>query len=109
MLSRTDIETFCQRIRDRYDPDGIIVFGSYATQRADADSDLDLLVLLPFDGRSLDKSVEMIEALHPPFPIDLIAKREADARRAYDEGHPLYREIFDKGWIVYERERRIAA
>ncbi len=45
MLSKTDIENIIQKIILVSDPEQIILFGSYATNSFDTDSDLDLLII----------------------------------------------------------------
>jgi len=48
-------------------PDRVILFGSRAEGRAAADSDVDLLVIVPFDRRPFDESVA-IRLAEGPFP-----------------------------------------
>jgi predicted nucleotidyltransferase len=40
-------------------PRRIILFGSYATGAATAESDVDLVIVMPFRGSSTDKVVEI--------------------------------------------------
>jgi predicted nucleotidyltransferase len=66
-------------------------------------SDVDLLVILPFEGRPFHKALEILNEVNPGFPVDLLARRPDDAKRRYDEGDPLIREAIDKGKVMYER------
>ncbi len=84
-------------------PERIILFGSYAYAQPRPDSDVDLLVILPFEGRSFHKSLEILNRIDPRFPIDLLARRPDDTARRYKEGDPLIREALDKGKVLYER------
>ena len=35
---------------------------------------MDVLVVMPFEGRSVDKSVEIRLKTNPPFPLDLLVR-----------------------------------
>jgi predicted nucleotidyltransferase len=94
-----------RRIAREFQPERIILFGSHAYGTASADSDVDLLVILPFEGKSFRKSLEILNRVDPRFPIDLLARRPEDTARRYAEGDPLIREALDRGMILYERDR----
>lgn len=55
MTSMDEIQDFANLVADAFDPDKVILFGSYAEGTATSDSDVDLLVVLPFEGSNLDK------------------------------------------------------
>jgi uncharacterized protein len=68
-----------RRIRTKFDPDRIILFGSYARGDAGPDSDLDLMVVMPVHGRRHKKAVEIGVALHDiHIPMDIIVTRPED-------------------------------
>ena len=81
------------------------LFGSYAYGMPGPDSDIDLLVLLPFEGKSFRKSLEIINKINPPFSVDVLARRLDDTIRRYEQGDPLIREALDKGEVLYESDR----
>jgi len=60
------------RIGEAFRPQCVILFGSYAQGRPTPDSNVDLLVITEFEGRPVDKSVEIRLKVRPPFPVDLI-------------------------------------
>ena len=62
-----------------------------------------LLVILPFEGSGLRKSVEILTCVSPQFPIDLIARRPDDTQRRHGECDPLIRQAIDRGRVLYER------
>ena len=68
-----------------------------------AESDVDLLVILPFKGRGFRKSLEILNRYDPAFDVDLIARQPDDTERRYREGDPMIREALDKGKVLYER------
>ena len=103
MVSMDDIQLVADRIAREFDPDKIILFGSYAHGTAGPDSDVDLLVVLPFEGKPFWKSVEIINRVNPQFSLELIARRPADAASRYAQGDPLIHDAFDHGRVLYDR------
>lgn len=104
MVAMNRIDELAQRIAQEFDPDRIILFGSYAYGAPREDSDVDLLVILPFEGSGLRKSVEILTRVSPQFPIDLIARRPDDTEQRYHERDPLIRQALDVGRVLYERQ-----
>jgi predicted nucleotidyltransferase len=103
MIDEQEIRSLSERIIKEFHPHRIILFGSYATGRPTPDSDVDLLVILPFEGKNLSKSLEILNSTNPSFPIDLLARTPEDTERRYREGDPLIREALDRGKVLYER------
>lgn len=106
MTERNVIQELAERIATLYQPDKIILFGSHARGDATEESDIDLLVVLPFAGNSFRKSIEILNAVLAPFPhlsVDLLARRPDDTARRYSEGDPLIREAIERGYVLYER------
>ncbi|HCQ04673.1 MAG TPA: hypothetical protein DIT99_30150, partial [Candidatus Latescibacteria bacterium] len=57
----------------RFDPERIILFGSHAPGTVGKDSDVDLLVVMPFEGSRLQKQLEVRILLHDvPVPKDVV-------------------------------------
>jgi len=105
MVALSSVIELSERIAKEFDPDKIILFGSHAYGTPSEDSDVDLLVILPFEGKPLDKSLEILNRTDPRFPIDLLARRPDDSARRYAEFDPLIRDAFDHGIVLYERNR----
>jgi predicted nucleotidyltransferase len=103
MTAMSQIRRLTQRIVRQFSPERVILFGSHAYGTPHPDSDVDLLVLLSFEGKSLRKTLEILNAVDPPFAIDLLVRRPDEAARRYAEGDPLMREALDKGVVLYER------
>ncbi|MCX6905091.1 MAG: nucleotidyltransferase domain-containing protein [Verrucomicrobia bacterium] len=53
------IEAYCRVVAREFRPRKIILFGSYATGSATSDSDVDLVVVMPFRGSHTDQVVEI--------------------------------------------------
>ena len=105
MVDERRIANLSERIVREFQPERIILFGSYAYGQPRPDSDVDLLVVLPFEGKAFRKSVEILNRISPEFSVDLLARCPEDTARRYAEGDPLIREALDHGKVLYERYR----
>ncbi len=105
MITESAIQEAVRRIVSDFHPERIILFGSYAYGVPTPDSDVDLLVILPFSGKPLRQSVAILERIDGRFPVDLLARRPDDTARRYAEGDPLIREALDRGRVLYECSR----
>ena len=103
MIEMHQIKALGQRIARDFPVEKVILFGSYAHGNPTEDSDVDLLVIMPFKGRSCRKAVEILCRTRPGFPVDLLPRRPGDSVRRYADGAPLIREAFDHGIVLYER------
>jgi predicted nucleotidyltransferase len=106
MVAIKQIKQFGRQIGEQFGAEQVILFGSYAQGRATVDSDVDLLVIGPFKGRSVDKSVEIRMKLRPKFPVDIIVKTAEKVRQRTKMGDCFMREILEKGKVLYEADNR---
>src|SRR5712692_6456034 len=67
------IRRFARRVAERFEPEKIILFGSYAYGTPHADSDVDILVIMPARNE-LDQAVKIELACDPPFPLDILVR-----------------------------------
>jgi predicted nucleotidyltransferase len=105
MVDEDSIAKISEKIVREFQPERIILFGSYAYGNPGPDSDVDLLVVLPFEDKGFWKSLEIPNRVAPEFSVDLLARRPKDTQRRYAEGDPLIREALDHGKVLYERNR----
>jgi len=106
MVAINQIKRFSRQIGEQFHAERVILFGSYAQGNATADSDVDLLVIVPFKGRSVDKSVEIRMKLRPQFPIDILIKTPEKVHQRIQMGDDFIREILEKGKVLYETDGR---
>jgi predicted nucleotidyltransferase len=103
MVSMKEIKRLADRIVREFQPQKIILFGSYAKGEPEPDSDVDVLVILPFEGKPFWKSLQIMNRIDAAFSLDLLVRKPEDARRRYEEGDPIMRDAFDHGEVLYER------
>ncbi len=102
MIDREDIVAVAERIARAFAPERIILFGSYAYGAPTEDSDVDLLVVLPFEGNHTHKAIEILNKTNPRFPIDLLARTPGVMQWRVEQGDFFLREIMQKGQVLYE-------
>jgi uncharacterized protein len=76
---RVPIGRMVKRIVKKFHPERVILFGSQARGDAGPDSDVDLLVVMDFEGAARDKRLEIRQALNDIFVlVDVIVTRPED-------------------------------
>jgi predicted nucleotidyltransferase len=109
LVSRAVIRRLAQRIAERFQPEQIILFGSYAYGQPDADSDVDILVVMPARNE-IDQSIRIWNTVDPPFAVDLIVRTPPNLRWRLEEGDWFLREVVTQGKVLYEKaDRRVGA
>jgi len=106
MVAMSNVIELSERIAKEFDPERIILFGSYAYGTPKEYSDVDLLILMDFAGSAFHKSLEIANRVEPPFYVDVVVRSPEDAARRYREGDPLIQDAFDHGKVLYERDRQ---
>ncbi|MHC4501620.1 MAG: nucleotidyltransferase domain-containing protein [Planctomycetota bacterium] len=104
MVAIDKIEEFGQRIGREFGAEKVILFGSYARGTVTEDSDVDLLVVAPFEGKSVHKSVEIRMKLRPTFAVDLLVRTPEKVRERLAMGDDFMRELLEEGKVLYEAD-----
>ena len=97
------IRRYARAIAQQFQPDKIILFGSYAYGTPHEDSDVDLLVIKPTWSQH-SQAVQIRWALAPPFPMDLIVRTPKNMKWRLEEGDLFLTEIVSKGKVLYEKD-----
>ena len=106
MVAINKIKKFSRQIGEQFGAEKVILFGSHAHGSVTADSDVDLLVIGPFKGRSVDKSVEIRMKLRPQFPVDILIRTPEKVQQRMQMGDCFIREILERGKVLYEADDR---
>jgi uncharacterized protein len=103
MIDETTIAKAAELLRQAAEPEKIILFGSYARNRADSGSDLDLLIVEPVVPDAATEMVRLMRVLSPlRLPADvLVVSRQDFADWSDTPGHILF-EAAREGVVLYE-------
>jgi predicted nucleotidyltransferase len=104
MNVKSEIKNLCRQIVENFNPQKIILFGSHAYGKPNADSDVDLLVVMPFEGSDSQKAVEILLKLKRTVPLDLLVRTSEQIRERIEMEDFFMREIIEQGKVLYESD-----
>ena len=99
------IQTIVDKIARGFDPQKIILFGSYAWGTPSTESDVDLCIVKE-DSRdtfSLMREVNRSIA-HRDIPVDIVVYRPQQLAQRSEMGDPFVRRIINQGKVLYEKQ-----
>jgi predicted nucleotidyltransferase len=93
-----------RRIVERFHPEKIILFGSYARDEFTEDSDLDILVVMPVENSQRQKANEIdLTLADRTVPIDVIVVTPEQFDRQKDLAGTIIYEAAHEGKVIYDR------
>ena len=102
MIDEKSIFELRDRIASEFQPQRIVMFGSYANGTQAEHSDLDLLIIMRYVGSGLKKSVEILNRVKPRIPVDLIVKTPDEVQERIQANDFFLAEILHRGRVLYE-------
>jgi len=105
-ITLEQIQKYSDRIAAEFKPERIILFGSYAYGTPTADSDVDILVVMPFEGHPARKALDILNQIDPPFTIDLPVRSPEELRQRLAWNDFFLREIVEQGRELYAATHR---
>jgi predicted nucleotidyltransferase len=97
------IRRFARQVAERFQPEKIILFGSHAYGTPHADSDVDILVIMPARNE-LDQALRIRLTVDYNFPLDLLVRTPHNLSRRLAAGDSFLRELVAKGKVLYEKD-----
>lgn len=97
-----DIQAFCDQVANKFRPEKIILFGSYAYGKPRPDSDVDLMVVMRSRLTGIHQSIEILNAVDSHFAVDLIVRSPDEIRKRLRWNDFFLQEIMHKGKVLYE-------
>lgn len=94
-----------KRLRERLDVSKVVLFGSYAEDKADKDSDMDILVVLKTRETGVKRYALVSETLEPrSLPIDIIAMTPREINKRKQMLDPFIMDILNNGRVLYDKK-----
>ena len=102
MATVAEIQHISDQIRREFSPQKIILFGSHSWGNSDSDSDVDLLVVAPFQGKPWRFAVAIRERINAGVPLDLLVRTPEQLQERLAMHDMLLTEIVTRGKVLYE-------
>jgi predicted nucleotidyltransferase len=96
------IDDVLRQIIEKFHPQKIILFGSYAHGNPRPESDLDLLVVMETKQKPVRQEIEICQNLDYDFGLDLLVYTPKMLNERIGLGDSFLREIVRDGEVVYE-------
>jgi predicted nucleotidyltransferase len=104
---RGQIARLCEVIAREFQPEKIILFGSWAYGTPDAESDIDLLIVMPFEGSPFRQAGTILKSVVQSvgvLPLDLLVRTTEQLNERLTIGDSFMREILERGKVLYEAD-----
>lgn len=99
------IELLCREIAREFHPDKIILFGSRAYGNPRPESDVDLLIVMPYKGSPFKQAGVIINHLINSVgivPLDVLVRTSKEVQARIRMGDRFISEIIKRGRVMYE-------
>jgi predicted nucleotidyltransferase len=74
------IRRVCERIAEAYNPEKIILFGSHANGKPTKDSDVDLFIVMDYEGSPARQAIRITGELGLVTPMDILVRTSVSER-----------------------------
>ena len=105
MPSESQIQVLINEIVQGYQPEKVYLFGSYATNAASNDSDIDLFIIKSTQTRKIKRGTE-VRAVIKTYPLnglDIIVYTPEEMELAKEDISNIGKEAITYGKLMYER------
>jgi len=103
-MKRKVVEKIVKILAEKYQPEKIILFGSYAYGKPTEESDIDLLIVkdtrLPFYKR-LSEVRKLVSEARRGNAFEPLVVTPAELRKKLERGDEFFKEILKKGRVLY--------
>jgi len=103
IVSPQEVQETARQIVELFDPDQIILFGSYAYGKPHSESDVDLLVVMKTPLKETEQAIRICQTIPYHYGLDLLVRTPETLKRRIAMGDRFLQEITSQGKILYER------
>jgi predicted nucleotidyltransferase len=90
---------------EEYDPQRVILFGSWGRGDEDEYSDLDLVIIKETEERFLDRLERVYELVKPTFAMDVLVYTPQEFAKMQERDNPFIEMVLKEGVVIYERPK----
>jgi len=104
MITQDKIAEIVNKIALGYNPDKIILFGSYAKGNPNDNSDLDLFIIKSSELSRPQRVMQVRKMLYGALvPLDILVYTPAEIEGSFENKFGLVYEVLNSGKTLYER------
>ena len=103
MYTLKEINQYARDLVDKFRPERVILFGSYAQGCPTEDSDVDLLVVMDHPGRDVEQAFKIRRSIKRDFPLDLVVRKPQEFRRRLSRKDTFLSTVCNEGRTLYAR------
>lgn len=103
MDSQKEIKSITKQIVEKYMPEKIILFGSFAYGKPKQSSDVDLLIIKKNRKKRVERIKEVLMKVKSNLPLEPLVYTPKEFNKRLDLGDSFIEEVIKKGKVVYER------
>lgn len=103
MHTISDIKKYTDQIAEEFNPEKIILFGSAARGKATETSDIDLLIIMDYEGRAVQQAFRIRKNIPPSFPLDIFVRKPGQVKERIKMDDFFISGILKDGVVLYER------
>lgn len=101
---KTEVKRLIDKIRDDYQPEKIIIFGSFANRKITRDSDVDFFIIKKTRKNRRERQQEVSRLLiDRQIPLDILVYTPEEAKKRERLGDFFIKDILQKGKLVYAK------
>ena len=103
-ITESLIKNMVSKITLHFHPLKIILFGSHVWGQPKEWSDIDLLVVMGYQGYSSQIVAQISLLAKPPYvPIDILVRTPQEIQERLSKGDAFIKRIFKEGKVLYEK------
>ena len=96
------IDQVVEQIVEKFKPQKIILFGSYARGNPRPESDVDMLVVMDTPLREVQQAIQICQQIDYRFGLDLIVHTPKYLAERVKKGGWFLRDVLKEGKVLYE-------
>ena len=100
------IDEVVQQIVEKFKPQKIILFGSYARGNPSPESDVDMLVVMDTPLKEVQQAIQICQQIEYRFGLDLIVHTPKHLAERLKMGDWFLRDVVKEGKVLYESGSR---
>lgn len=100
---RKELERITSIIISNYQPEKIVLFGSFVEDKMHEWSDIDLLIIKETLERPVDRCVELFRLIQPKVGVDFFIYTPEEVDYLVKEKYSFLLNILQRGKVIYEK------